>query len=376
VTKACPVCASEKLLLTVRRDRLPVLQNRVYDSVDEAIASPSAPFQLATCYDCGFSYNAAFDPAAIVYDEFYDNDVPSATFQQYYREVAQLLIDKLRLIEGTVYDVGCGKGAFLAMLCDEATGIRGVGIDPSCTPESRANFTLVRDMFRPEHFDDTGRLVVLRHVLEHLPDPVGFLTELRNAAPATPLYVEVPTVDWIFKNAVFWDLCYEHCNYFNPATLRHTLRRAGYEVEDAADSFGGQYQWALCKPSQPSSALPAERGGAAAATASAYLKIETTRIAAVTSLLANAAAPILWGMATKGVILSNIAAGSGIVGGVDVNSKKQGKYVPVSGLQVHAPEWLAQLDTRPTVLVMNSNYKAEISRQIADLGIEDDVVSL
>jgi hypothetical protein len=48
---------------------------------------------------------------------------------------------------------------------------------------------------------------------------------------------------------------------------------------------------------------------------------------------------------------------------VDVNPAKQGKFLPVTGLQVLSPEsLLSQYPEGATVYVMNSNYLDEISK--------------
>ena len=156
MTKRCPICDLDQSVRSVQRDWLPVLQNRVFATRDEALQSPIAPFVLQTCVGCGFSFDGAFDGALVVYDQQYDNDVPSDVFRRYYEALAQDLVDRFALTEGVVYDVGCGRGTFLRTLCRVAPGIRGVGIDPSCQPVQEGNFTLVQDVFRPGLFGETA----------------------------------------------------------------------------------------------------------------------------------------------------------------------------------------------------------------------------
>jgi hypothetical protein len=59
-----------------------------------------------------------------------------------------------------------------------------------------------------------------------------------------------------------------------------------------------------------------------------------------------------------------------LAGGVDSNVRKQGRFAPGSGLQIHEPRWLATLPGRATALVMNRNYFDEIQAQTRDLGID------
>lgn len=374
MVKNCPVCGSDAVVSTVRRERLPVLQNRVFGTRAAALASPCAPFELATCGACGFSYNGLFRSDLVAYDQSYDNEVPSPVFQRYYETMARMLIDRLDLSSGTVYDVGCGKGTFLRVLCKLAPGIRGYGIDPSCTPAAEDNFTLIRDVFKTEQVGADAKLVLLRHVLEHIEEPVAFLKMIGEAMPRIPLFVEVPSFEWILKNGAFWDFCYEHCNYFTGKALVYAMERAGFDVQKRQTSFGDQYQWAIGLPGSMAGVAAPPGGGAAIEDAKIYLVNEHARMSAAGEKLAKAKLSVVWGMATKGVIFATLMEPDRIAGGVDINPNKQGHFVPGSGLEIHAPEWLRGLPEDSTIFIMNTNYANEIRQQIASLGVRAHTV--
>ncbi|HEY0283069.1 MAG TPA: class I SAM-dependent methyltransferase [Rhizomicrobium sp.] len=365
--KTCPICGGGSLAVTIERPRLPVLQNRVYATLEAALQSPCAPFKLATCTTCGFTFNSAFNSNLVVYDETYDNDVPSPTFSKYYETLARQFMERFALRSGTVIDIGCGKGAFLRTLCRLVPGIKGIGIDPSCTPISEGNCTLIQDIFRPQYFGPDAKLVLLRHVLEHLADPVQFLEMLRRASPNAPLIVEVPDLDWIFRRGAFWDFCYEHSNYFTAQSLAYAANKAGFSVEHHEYSFGQQYQWAICTPSEGDPAFP--DAATAVANARGYAKSEAALLSLTGARIRKAETCVLWGMATKGVIFAGLMNSDRILGGIDVNTKKQERFVPGSGLKVHAPEWLKTLKGSPAVIVMNENYLDEIRATITAMGL-------
>lgn len=365
---ACPVCRSADQETILERARLPVFQNVVYASQAEARAAPCAPFRLSTCRRCGFSWNSLFDETRVRYDERYNNDVVSDVFVAYYRALAARLIQRFDLSSGVVYDVGCGSGGFLRELCALAPGIVGIGIDPACEPVEEGNFRLIRGVFTPELFEGGARLVLLRHVLEHIAQPVAFAAGLAAALPpGAPLYVEVPDLDWIYRERAFWDFCYEHCNYFTAAGLKAALEGAGLAVGEQAYAFGGQYQWALCRRGE--GAAPVFQGGEAAAAAGrAYVQAETSALDRLDRLAADHDGLVLWGMATKGVVLSNLTPPGALRGGVDMNPAKQGKFAAGSGLPIHAPDWLKGPDAGQAILVMNPNYAEEIQAQAMAMG--------
>lgn len=370
VNRHCPLCNTPLPHVSIVRPRLPVFQNVVHPTRDLARAAPAARFELGTCRGCGFSFNAVFDPDCMTYDVTYDNHVESAAFKRYYRDVAQMLLDRFQIREGTVYDIGCGKGEFLRVLCELAPGVAGIGIDPSCTPRVDGNFELRRSTFEASDVAGDARLVILRHVLEHIDQPASFLASLRAAMPAAPLYVEVPDLGWILENRAFWDFCYEHCNYFSLETLRFAMTGAGFDVIDQDHAFGDQYQWAIGMPGE----LPTHHAGEgenAIAAVTAYADNEAAAIARLRDSAGREHGVAIWGMATKGVLLSILLGAENVVGGVDMNAGKQGQFAAGSGVSINSPEWLRTLAPGMRVLVMNPNYLDEIKATAA--AIRDDL---
>lgn len=360
----CPLCRATDAILSVHRDAIPVLQNVVYPTAAAARAAPQGRFDLATCTSCGFSWNAGFDPAAITYDETYDNHVASPVFDAYYADLAQMLIDRFGITDGTIYDIGCGKGEFLRIFARLAPNVRCIGIDPSCTPVNEGNFELRRTRFERSVFDGQAQLVLLRHVLEHIDTPRDFLASLRQSIPDAPIFVEVPDLDWILSAEAFWDFCYEHCNYFTLQSLAAMLGAAGFTLVEQRRSFGNQYQWAIATPGDavaPAGGL----GKAAVAALQTYVAGESR---ALDHLRARAEVGIaIWGMATKGVLLATLLGAELVIAGIDMNRRKQGHHAAGSGTLIRGPEALAELPAGVTVVVMNPNYLAEISATIASV---------
>jgi 2-polyprenyl-3-methyl-5-hydroxy-6-metoxy-1,4-benzoquinol methylase len=371
----CPLCRSARIVETIRRERLPVFQNVVWESREKAIAAPVAPFVLGTCGDCGFSFNTAFDAALLDYDERYDNNVASPAFRAYLQSQVDLLLAKVGIVDGTIYEIGCGKGEFLEMLCASAPGVAGIGIDPSCTPIERGRLTLIRGRFESLDFAPDTRAVVVRHVLEHIDDPMAFLRTLRACVPDAAVFIEVPDLDWILENRAFWDFCYEHCNYFTRPSLATCLAAAGFPVVEQQRSFGGQYQWALCKPGK-AVAPRRDAGGEAVAAVQAYADQEEIRIARIRKLARAHGEIAVWGMATKGVVLCSILGADCVAGGIDENAGKQGRYAAGSGVRINPPDWARELRGRRPALVMNPNYRAEIAETVERLGADIELMVL
>jgi hypothetical protein len=72
--------------------------------------------------------------------------------------------------------------------------------------------------------------------------------------------------------------------------------------------------------------------------------------------------------------LLRIAAGAGIDRVVDLNPRKQGHFVPLTGQRIVGPDCLLQ-NPPDLVIVMNPEYESEVRSMIAEIGIGCEVVS-
>ena len=382
---ACPVCGELDAVDTVERKRLPAMQNYVYRDAQSSRAAPRGRLLLAVCRICGFAWNRTFDASLLVYDEGYDNAVPSEVMQAYYTEIAGFLNESYALDNGVVVDVGCGDGGFLRSLCASVPGSRGLGIDPALAHdrvEEEGRVRLVKALFSVGAVTEPPSLVVSRHVLEHMPKPVSFLQAIGAALAEfgpRPCFFEVPDVHWIIDHDAFWDFCYEHCNYFTKESFAEALRRAGFEPMGARSAFGSQYLWIEATSNAGGSPRVGERVGLELAERMRrYAAAENERIDSMRTRLSelkrDGSAIAVWGMATKGVLFSILVDpdGSLIDFCVDVNANKQGCFVPLTGHLISAPTVLREhARNRPlTVVVMNENYRDEIERACRAMGVK------
>lgn len=216
-----------------------------------------------------------------------------------------------------------------------------------------------------------------RHVFEHIPQPEVFLSQITEALREhedVPFFLEVPDLGWIVQEHAFWDFCYEHVNYFTPATLRACVAAAGAAVRQVRRAFGDQDLWGelVLNPSPATRALlsssqeNSNQFEPGAVTTDLRLEETASRLAK----LRRDRQLAIWGMATKGIMLSLqlIQRGVPVDCAVDINPTKQGRFTPLTGLRIVAPAELATAQPL-TVVVMNPNYAAEIAAQCRHLGL-------
>jgi hypothetical protein len=332
-----------------RADRLPVFQNRMYDSGQEARNAPVGDMRLVEDLTTGLVYNAAFRPELVVYDEHYQNEqAVSGQFRTHLDDVARIVARTLG--KRSLVEVACGKGYFLEMLA--ARGFEISGFDPAY---EGSNPAIEKRYFTPEAGVAADGLV-LRHVLEHVDNPVAFLEQIRNANGGRgKIYIEVPCLDWICAHDAWFDIFYEHVNYFR---ARDFERMFGV-VHEIGHLFGGQYLYVVADLAT----LRAPRYDIGTAVRFPA-DIAARASAALASRVAGGA--VIWGGASKGVIfaLQCVRDGTPVAAVIDINPAKQGKYLPATGLRVHAPaDVLPDLPAGTTIYVMNSNYLDEIRAQ-------------
>ena len=151
-----------------RQAQFPIFQNRMYDSKTEAINCLRGDIELVEDFHSGLVQNAVFQPELMIYDAYYQNEQATSTlFQAHLEEISDLI--QLTMGCEKLVEVGCGKGYFLEKLLDQ--GVDVVGFDP--TYEGN-NPRVTREYFGPE-LGMSGKGLILRHVLEHIFDPVAVL---------------------------------------------------------------------------------------------------------------------------------------------------------------------------------------------------------
>ena len=336
---------------------VPMLQNCVYDTQEEALNAPVGKVELVRSELSGFIFNKPFDEGSIIYNENYQNEqANSLFFQEHLDSVLDFLISK-GIKDKKVIEVGCGKGYFLQKMIDK--GIDCKGFDPTFEGESEY---VIKDFFTEKYSDINADVIVLRHTLEHIPNPFSFLHQIAKANNYKGyIYIEVPTFDWITEKKAFWDVFYEHCNYFTKATLGLIFENA--EVEHC---FGGQYLscWAdlsKIKFSIPPQTLP-NIG------LSNIFQKETERYFSLVKQYSQNL--VIWGAGAKGSTFLNILDSNKehIKYVIDINPKKQNKFIARTAHPIYSPEILS-IQRSENILVMNENYLDEIKQIVNDKSI-------
>ena len=380
----CPVCKSTKLIPFLKRFKVPVHQNLVVNSQESARKVTRGELDLVVCEECGFVLNRSFDLSLLSYGEDYDNNQScSAYFDAYLDGLVHDMVERQGVRNCTIVEVGCGKGHFLNKLVNyPGANNTGFGFDPSYVgPLTDLGGRL---QFRSTYYDHNctdiaADVVVCRHVIEHVPEPLEVLSSVRSALASSPkarVFFETPCVEWVLRHRVLWDLFYEHCSLFSKESLGLAFRRSGFALERIEHVFGGQYLWLEASLSHVYEALPMAQNTKqlAIAYAADEQKLREAWLERLSDL-GQSGKVALWGAGAKGATFANLVDPNCTLIDclVDLNPNKQGRFIPGTGHPIVQPADLPARQVQNAIL-MNPNYRLENLQLLDKAGIELNLI--
>ncbi|MBT3786413.1 class I SAM-dependent methyltransferase, partial [bacterium] len=247
----CPLCEGKELFNILTRERVLIHQNLLYSSEVEALNADVGELRMELCSTCGFIFNSKFKPELISYGADYDNrQTCSQEFRSYFEALAKKVLSHVSSENTQLVEIGCGNGEFLELLIEGIKGeCRGYGFDPSY--KGNEELLVGKIQILKQYYDESASkisadLVCCRHVIEHVPDPIGLLQSTHQAlqdSPQARVFFETPCVEWILRNKVIWDFFYEHCSLFTKSSLAFAFEKTGFCVDSVDHVFGEQYLW-------------------------------------------------------------------------------------------------------------------------------------
>ena len=390
-TRTCRACDAAELRGIYHLNRVPVHSCLMLDTREEALSFPCGDVDLAFCEACGFIQNRRYDPSLQAYSPAYEEtQFFSPRFRRFLAELCDDQASRHRLAGKTVLEIGCGKGEFLAALCERADCF-GIGIDPGYRPErmdspAAARLRFVRDFYGPAYADLQADYVCCRHTLEHIGDVADFMRLVRQPMgdrTDVPVFFELPDTERVLTEAAFWDIYYEHCSYFTAGSLARLFRRTGFEPSRLWKAYDDQYLLLEAFPTRADigSRLAEENDlERTRRQVEHFVTVVNARVAELKEQLANwgkdGKTVALWGSGSKTVsYLTTLGVTDEVQAVVDINPHKHGKFLAGTGHEIVAPETLRQL--RPDcVVIMNGIYTDEIRADLERLGLQPEVSAL
>jgi 2-polyprenyl-3-methyl-5-hydroxy-6-metoxy-1,4-benzoquinol methylase len=385
--RTCPVCDGTNILELIDIPQVPVFCNVLWDSHQEALDAPRGDIQLGYCTRCSHIYNQRFDPQLVAYAQGYENSLHfSPRFQAYAKKLAARLVADYALYNRNIIEIGAGQGDFLELLCALGDN-HGTGFDPSFLPnpvlENHPRLAFIADYYSEKFAHHQADFILSRHVLEHIHTPDKFIASLRRVIGPRhqiTVFFEVPNALYTLRAMGIWDLIFEHFSYFTPHSLVTLFKRNQFQVLKSAEVFNGQFLILEAKPSDQEKPVftPTEDEikpltQDAMAFKDNYQRKYTTWQGDLKAFSRQRKKVVVWGAGSKGVTFLNVLRDfHQIEFIVDINPRKENKFVAGSGQQIVPPKFLASYQP-DIVIIMNPNYQVEIQSQLDPLGVTADI---
>jgi hypothetical protein len=332
-----------------------------------------APVKLRYNEDLHFLENESFSSSLIDYSQDYENSqAHSAKFISHMKYVLEILKTESPK-ESLIVEVGCGKGNFVELIQND--GYFNVkGFDASYEGSNKS----IEKRYLSTNDKITADIVVLRHVLEHVQQPHDFLTMLRSVFGAAKVYIEVPNYDWIIDNQTYFDITYEHVNYFSRTSLEYLFSE---ENTKYGLLFDNQYHYVISGLSSINQKFKTkyESSNWTDPTFDALFPNILKEIERIENV-SESKQIFLWGAATKGCLfLAHCATKKRLIDrvsfAIDVNPKKIGKFLPGSLVEIKSKyDFFEAAKDGDVLLISNPAYKDEIKAEIDKANISNVII--
>ena len=389
--KLCHSCGSDQMSIFHTLNGVPVHSVKNIPLPEKAIDCPKGNIHLAFCYHCGFISNIAFDPSLLEYSNEYESSQAfSPTFNTFASDLAARLIDRFNLHDKIILEIGCGNGEFLNLLCEQG-GNRGIGFDPAYREgrigiKPNAKITFIKDYYSEKYTNYQADFICCRMTLEHIQSTANFVSMVRRSLGARSdaiIFFQVPDVTRILRDCAIEDIYFEHCSYFSPGSLARLFRKCDFNVLRLETDYEGQYLMIEAKTAEYKSFKPlpmendlnilADYISSFQERYEAKLSSWYKRLQAISS---NGKHAVIWGSGSKGVaFLTALGIHDEIKYVVDINPNRQGTFMPGTGQEIVAPDFLKTYQPE-TVIVMNPIYLQEIQQELRHLNLAPDVLAI
>jgi hypothetical protein len=258
---------------------------------------------------------------------------------------------------------------------------------PGRNPESaEVDIDFIQDYYSEEYANLEADVICCRHTLEHISDPRQLIQKLRLAIGNrrdTLVFFELPGFMRVLNEGAFWDIYYEHCNYFTAGSLARLFRSCGFAIDDLYLDYDGQYLIITARPASGPTVMSLDIENDLELLPDAIEKFREKCSGSIShwhsyleQMFASSQKVVLWGSGSKAAaFLATVNPADKIDYVVDINPFKHGKYMPGTGQKIVSPQFLNQYKPNK-VVVMNPIYRNEIRRDLDCLGVTADLVIL
>ena len=316
----------------------------------------SVDLKICQCSGCGL-VQLNNDPVP-----YYKEVIRATSFSNemtaFRRKHFKNFVEKNKLKNKKIVEIGCGTGHYLSILSDFDVDARGFEFARDSVEICRKKGLKVEMDF----IDNSSRMLkggpfeafMIMSFLEHQPHPNKMLGGIyHNLTPGGIGLVEVPNFDMIIENNLFAEFIGDHLLYFTKETLERTLEINGFDVI-YSQSVWYDYILSMVVKKREEHNL-----------SNFIIRKEKVR-KEITDFVKryNENSVAIWGAGHQSLaIMSIVDLGKKIKYVVDSATFKQGRFTPATHIPIVEPDRL-KLDPPKAVIVMAASYSDEVGRII------------
>ncbi|MDE7254875.1 MAG: methyltransferase domain-containing protein, partial [Helicobacter sp.] len=332
-------------------------------------------------HECGFMWNATFDIKLVAYQDYAFSLNQSPAYQKHLTFLISHLQKNYEIHNAKILEIGCGDAHALYTIA-KATDSKGIGYEPSFAkrnlnlPDDFNDYVeVVSEYYNESALHKDADVILCRHVLEHVPEPLEFLESINQTlrkGGKNPLVVfEVPYIKNSLSKETCYQFIYEHCNYFSPKSLVKIFENAGFEVLDIFQCFEkGVFQILFARlKSHDLKDYSCEDKSLFTENTFDLKAIQET-----CQRLKSFENVAIWCAGNSSQVFYHLLGSpKQIRCFIDLNPEKQGNFMAVSGLPILSPKQAIEKGIR-AVIVGNATYDLEVPKMIKEHGYPFEVI--
>lgn len=276
------------------------------------------------------------------------------------------------ILEGKkILEVGCARGEYLEILSEYPVDVYGIENNFEYVQIAKQKGLKVENIFADNdnvHIPNGPFDAFLCfNFLEHQPKPVDMIRCIYNNLSDEGVgIITVPSLDYILKNAGYYEFIRDHIAYYSYDSLRILLEGNGFEVAEQ-EIINGDTISVVVKKRKSVDLSEIEES---------MTTINSELLHLVEDLNGSGKTVSIWGASHQAFTVSSILdLGKYISFFIDSAEFKQGKYSPASHIPIISPE-NAMVNPTDAVIVMAPGYAKEISEIIKDRFPKGTVVAV
>jgi SAM-dependent methyltransferase len=393
----CRLCSGPFYQKTLKLKDTPPA-NELYPTREQARAADKFPLEVVMCSDCKHVQLKHIVSPKRLFDDYIYKSGTSSFFKQHFDKLAEQIVSSFP-IQSYVLEIGSNDGILLKSL--ENRAIKSIGVEPSTFLAKEcisSNQTVYNSYFNQQIVSEiltthgAASVVVGNNVFAHIEDLNEAFKNVAEVLNPTGIFIfEVAHFKYIFTNGIFDTIYHEHMSYHTAFSMEKFAKNFGFKIVNIEEisPHGGSLRFFLSK-NEGTSIYPSVQKiindeitlglnsdkvlglieEKINSIKSAVIQITNGLISNVDTKFFGYGAPAKVVTFLAQMELENLD----LIGVIDDNLSKQGKYLPGSGFKVSSAEEVKKIlistnkthTNGSTCLIFPWNLKFEILEKLKE----------